>query len=173
MSGKPLTVFILLTISFLLINSVTSSGSDMQMYTSDKWGFSMEYPESWNVQTILENRGKPDYVIKEKLGFTGPGGPMIVLDIWTNEKGMGLYEWFEAYHTGVFSDAAEIPEAPNFEVAKREAISIYNPQNQACNQQVTYFTTGELIFRLEYRITDGKDSMSVYNHMLKTFEVGK
>ena len=166
-------IHIFSVLSMILFGALEAKAEDAvkwRVYQNETWNFSLEYPPDWTVETMLTNVGKPHHVVKEKIAFTGPAGPMICLDVWTNDKGMKLMEWFRAYQAGMLSSGVKIPNSPNAVAAGEKAIRLYNPQHQACDQLIHVFEKQGRFFRLEYRITDDRKSDPVVEHMLSSFK---
>ncbi|MBN2055651.1 hypothetical protein JW905_12050 [bacterium] len=165
-------VFVVVLLACLpsVAGSVDLSHVDWQVYQDEAWGFSLEYPADWKMLVRLENFGKPSFVIKKKIEFTGPGGPMVIMDLWTNDEALELMNWYEVNYAGLMSSELQKPESPDRMVGGEPAIRMLNPQGQACTQSITLFQRGNLVFSLEYRVTDDFASLPVIEHMLATFK---
>ena len=167
-----ITITVILLAGCLLSTPAGGGGEAIrwEVYTDEVWDFSIEYPTEWSVETQLENSGKPDYVIKKKIAFTGPEGPMIILDLWSNDRNLRIMEWYYAYAANLTTQEAVVPEVPNAEVGCGEAIQFYNPQHQSADQLVAVFRKDSLYFRLEYRISDQGQCEDVFQYMLASFK---
>ena len=166
---RPWPGWLLLLIGLSMLTSHAAASAEL--YQDAQWGYRLEVPADWSTKVVLVNEGKPPYVIKQKTFFTGPGGPAIVLDLWTNDDGLSLEQWFEKHRKLLIPEQAEVPAGPNGLIGDRPIIRIRNPQQQACDQLLTFFARGGLIFRLEYRITDGLAAEPIYQQMLSSFRL--
>lgn len=161
------------TLVLILVNTSGQAADSQQTwkrYQDEAWKFSLEIPESWTVERKFVNTGQPEHVIKKKVMFVGPAGPMVVLDLWTNDSALPLMDWFYLYGVKLLSAEAALPSKPNYRVGDREAIQITNPQHQSPPQLITIFAKDNLVFRLEYRVSDDWKSRPVIQHILDTFK---
>jgi len=148
--------------------------SDWKTYRNEKWGYSVEYPGDWEVNTVLTNFDRPEDVVKELVAFKSPDGiPTILVDLWTNDSQSSLLDWFMKIQKPVLSEGVSLPDGANTEVSGFPAIEIENPQYRACDEFVTLFLAkdGQLVFRFTYRVYDNFKTIPIYKNMLSTFEV--
>lgn len=159
-----------------IIEVLTATGlvSEWKTYQNEKWGYSLEYPGDWEVNTVLKNFDRPEHVVKELVVFKNPDGiPMILVDLWTNVSQSSLLDWFMSIQKPILSEDVALPDGANTEVCGFPAIEIENPQYQACDEFITLFLAKEeqLVFRFTYRVCDDSETMPIYKNMLSTFEV--
>lgn len=138
-------------------------------YVDEDYGFKVEYPASWSVQVLLVNDNKAETVVKKKIAFRSAEEPAIILDLWTNDLNQDVLTWFARTQRGMVSEECVIPETANVTVDGESALSLYNPQRQSSDQRITYFRSGNLLFKAEYRVTDADQSLHIYEHLLRSF----
>lgn len=165
-------MILLVTSIICIIDGVIAQAEDAQawrLYVDHDYNFSLEYPAAWSAKTLVENVGKGETIIKKKIAFTSPAETAIIIDIWRNELGQDVMTWFRRTQMGLISEECVIPEAANAAVEGESALTLFNPQRQSSDQQLTYFRSGNLMFRLEYRVTDADLSLPIYKRMLSSF----
>lgn len=142
-----------------------------QPYHNEEWGFSCDLPEECELETLVRNPGTPDYVIKEKIAVTAPGGPRIYLDIWTNERGLPLMEWYRDNFAGLITRASTTPGAVNGMINGSLSLIIINNQQQSNNHLVTIIGKGTRVFSFTYLVSDRLNAKDLYDRLLASFRM--
>ena len=144
---------------------------EWKSYENNEWGFSCEYPKEWKVESVVENPGSPDNVIKEKIEFRAPEGQLFWLDVWVNTEGLGLQDWFKKYFINLLSDPSGAPEKVNAEIGGKPALVVINRQTMASNSLITIFERGGLVFSFTYPMGDRLTAKPIYDQLLASFQL--
>jgi surface antigen len=146
--------------------------SEWQTYTDADYEFSVRYPQEWNASITLQHGPeRPEYVIRRRVTFYGPEHAVINIDVWDNESGLGLMEWFNDHQRPFLSEEEEIPSRPNAEVAGVPAVLVVEPHSaQAPGRVSTVLQKHPVTFRVEYIASDGGSFQDLYKHVLSSFE---
>jgi surface antigen len=173
---KSLNIVILLMV-LIIVASMKSvkaqgpnqSGGAWKTYVDSVYGFTLEYPaENWTAEVTLENKWKPEHVIKRRVSFEGPGRALIQLDVWDNPKRSSLREWLILYQERliIFPVGSAIPKEPNGTISGFPAIALV--ANGTPQTAVALVSNGKNVFRFDYAALDNFQADDVYFHMLSS-----
>ncbi|HRV94037.1 MAG TPA: CHAP domain-containing protein [Anaerolineae bacterium] len=142
-----------------------------QVYDEPDYGFTLEYPTGWTPEITLENKWRPEYVIKRRISFTDTGHSRIDLDIWTSQKETDLRQWLAAYQTNlaVFGSESGTVIQPNARLAHLPAIILTTEQSQPI--VVAIVSDGRQIFRFRYLAGRNVGTNEIFTHILSTFHL--
>ncbi|RKY82320.1 hypothetical protein DRP98_09165 [candidate division KSB1 bacterium] len=151
------------------VSTATGLAIEWKTYRNEKWGYLVEYPVNWSARITLENTGRPEYVIKERVSFFSPEYVEISIDVWTNSSKLDLAQWFEKKRKRSIGEDAEITRC-TATALELPAICVREPASSlAYEDLMCFFQKGDRIYRIRYTNCDDNQSMEVYRHMLSTF----
>jgi len=148
-------------------------GDGWKVYTDTTYGWSIRYPpRDWAVRIDFENAGRPEYVIRRRVTFSGPGRALIMVDLWRDTSGLGLMEWVHRHRRFLFPQDVIPPDRPNARVVGTSALFMMEPETvQSPARLTTVALKRGKVFRISYIGADAGRSESVYRAMLASFRV--
>ncbi|MBN1875465.1 MAG: PKD domain-containing protein [Anaerolineae bacterium] len=148
-------------------HSLTNSLIVSSSYEDPLYGFSIRYPEDWEIRVASTNQGKGPWVIEKRLLFMGETAG-VNIDVFPKPQNYTLDEWYQA-HQAQFLPVGVIPQ--NLVVAGKPALYVLDPGDQHFPARHTcILMRGNFIYRIEYQVIDNGDSFHVYQEMLSTLK---
>lgn len=134
-------------------------------YTDENYDFSLKYPAGWQIETPI-NEPTPfldgEAIIK-RVTFSSPFA-LIYLDIWL-ANGRDFTSWLKWY-----ADTRLVKNmlvTSNATIAGKRALTFL--ERGTPNLLVTFVSDGQYVYRLMNRMTNARDVLQAYWHMLDTF----
>jgi surface antigen len=136
-------------------------------YVDDRYGFAVEYPGTWTVSIPLTNDGRDPGIIERRTLFSAGRSVGVNIDIFSNEAGVGLEEWFDGYQARYV-----IPDGPvqrGLLIAGEPAIySVESAEGPLPPRHTVVLRHGGYVFRIEYQANDGGGYLTTYRTMLES-----
>jgi len=167
------TIFILslvFTVSLTVNSLFAGKETEWRTYVNEKWGYSIEYPPDWAEKVTLENEGKPEKVVKQRVSFTAPNGEQVNVDVWVNESGLSLKGWVEANQKPVMDCSLGIPKESNATVAGSPAFRLVEADsNQAIGRSFTILQHDKKVYRITWFRPNEAAGKETYEKMVGSF----
>ncbi len=139
--------------------------SNWQRYDDLDYGFALEYPAEWKVETTIQQTApfpEPSAIIKRQT-FMGPEG-LIDLDVWLT-NGHDLSSWLEWYE----ATREKLPLShPNATITGQTAV-VFVDKGVTVDMLTTFFSDGKYVYRLWYTVSQNERGLQAYWHILDTF----
>ena len=145
---------------------------DWNLYISEEYGFSVEYPAEWEVKRSLPSVGhREDLRMKSWIKFMKVGSAYAMISTW-ELPGADLLEWSKENKNLLVSGGAVLPAGANARVAGLPALVLYSPPGQAPSKVTAVLKNGDYIFRIEHFTPKNESPLlwDIYEHFLRTFE---
>ena len=148
-----------------------AEGEPWVLHSDPEYQFSICYPSTgWRATIALENDDKPEHVIRRRTAFLGPQRSEIHIDVWAEESGLTLTEWFDTYQRPYLRDDSMV-FSRGISVAGVPAILAIEPQNEVSPARVmAVLEADSTIYRLTYSASDAGLGVDTYRRMLRSFE---
>jgi surface antigen len=160
-------LFILTSIVMILAPSKASLAQIAETwntYRENRYGFTIQYPEAWQVAVTLTNNGKGSNVIEQRLLFNN-GLAGVNIDVFPNHEGLDLATWYDKNQQHFMPENAIFQD--NLNIAGQPAIYAFDPGDKDFpSRHTTIFAHDYYVFRIEYQATTGEDYLEVYQGML-------
>ena len=172
---KNYRFFSVILVATLAFSSAVDAGGgkkEWKPFVNWKWGYSLEYPTDWTVKVDVENEGKPERVVRQRLVFRSPQGVPVFVSVWENVSSRSLTEWLDNHKKPSWDNFVEVPEAVNDSVAGKPAISFEIPKAcQAFGELIQIFASDGLVFELSYVRIDGGQTLDTFSSIVDSFNV--
>jgi len=141
------------------------------VYEDSEFGFSLEYPASWDMSISLEHgHGSPEYVIRRRIAFEGLNGALVHVDIWANPEKLNLMDWLAQHDEfAVIPSPATISESANATIGGVPAVMTV--AEGAVPMMTVVLANTSSVFRIEYVALDNGQAQEIYQHMLFAFRL--
>ncbi len=149
---------------------VTATQSDVEWvtYTDPHFGFSVEYPMDWHVETMWYVPDVGLQTIAKRVSLMGPLTG-INIDI-RNQPRENIVEWVNQYAFRVSQEKQDMKVEINAKVAGFPALAYLEENNQVPNILTTVFNNDAHFFQIDYIVGDSGQAMDVYLHLLESFQ---
>ena len=146
------------------------TGPNYQLYSNERYGYTMEYPKKWEIKWNWENdtpeqEGSPNQV----LHFGVQNEETIFLAAWDNKENLSLVDWC-GQQEGCGSILHATSSIPNARIAGEDAFALVQAGEQSFPRINILFSHEKEIFWLEKTIPTPNPSLTTFLHILRTFE---
>ena len=157
---------------FFLVSSISvSQGAEWKTYTNEKWGYSIDHSSNWAAKVTLENEGKPEKVVKQRVSFIATNGEQVNVDVWMNESKLSLKDWIEANQKPVMDCSLGIPNASNATIAGSPAFRLIEADShQALGRLFAILQHGNKVYRITWIRPNEAAGKDVYEKMIGGFK---
>ncbi|MCX6356255.1 MAG: PsbP-related protein [Candidatus Aureabacteria bacterium] len=170
---RNIVVCSLLSSVFLIVASIFGGQrTEWKTYVNERWGYSIGYPADWAAKVTLENIGKPEKVVKQRVTFTAPSGEQVYVDVWVNESGLSLKDWIEANQKPVMDCSLGIPKESNGIIAGSPAFRLIEADSaQVLGRLFAILQHNNKVYRITWIRPNEAASKETYEKMVGSFKL--
>ena len=171
--SRNIVVFSLLSSVVLIAASLfAGTGTEWKTYVNEKWGYSIEYPADWAAKVTLENEGKPEKVVKQRVTFAAPNCEQVYGDVWVNESGLNLKDWIEANQKPVMDCSLGIPKESNATIAGSPAFRLVEADSpRVPGRLFAILQHDNKMYRITWIRPNEAAGKETYNKMVESFKL--
>ena len=166
-----LVVFFITPIDSLLQSSTRNTPA-WSTYTDDRFGFSVQYPDTWQRAVSFDyNFQEEEYVIRRRIAFSDATGNFFYIDTWDNRSGLALTDWLEAHQErfAILTPPTTIPAEANGVINGAAAfLSISTGSPQLIEALLADQTN---IYRIQYNYSFAQEYLTDYYKVLSSFQL--